>query len=103
MLSKEKFCEFMQKLKDQYEAEQEWHKKADDFAYGISSELIEHNYLDLLIEIIIEAMDDKNKWIEHYCWGDYHGMQWFSYWDKDMAEHKIDTFEKLYDLIVEGE
>ena len=103
MLSKEKFCEFMTELKKQYEEEQEWHKKADDFAYGISSELVEHNYLDLLLDILAEAMNDKDGWIEHYCWADYHGLQWFSYWDKNNVEHKVDTFEKLYDLIVGGE
>lgn len=103
MLSKEKFCEFMQDLVDTYESEQEWFNKADAFAYGLSCELIEHNYLDLLISVLTEAMDDENKWIEHFCWDDHHGMQWFRYWDKDNVEHEIDTFEKLYDLIVEGE
>lgn len=100
-MTKEQFVEIMTKLKDKFVENEEWFKYADKFAEGITFSIIEHDYLDLLIDTIQYAVGDKDGWVSHYMFNNIRKPEWFDMWDKAGKEHKIDSYEKLYDLIKE--
>lgn len=103
MITKEQFCSIMQRITNQYDKNEEWFHEAEKFASGITLSLIDHDYYEILLDALKIAMNDKHEWIEHLMTHDFDGWSWFSVWDKNEIEYKIDSFEKLYDLITNEE
>ena len=97
-MTKEQFVDIMTKVMNKYNENDEWFKSADRFAEGITIPIIEHDYLDILLETLRVVMDDNEEWINHYMYENYNSPDWFRVAYKDKW-YMIDSFEKLYDLI----
>lgn len=97
-MTKKQFVDIMHKIKDQYDKNDKWFDEAEKFIYGSTISLIEHDYLDILLETVQISMGDTEEWVNHYMYADYSKPDWFKVTINN-NEIKVDSFEKLYDLI----
>ena len=96
-MTKNLFIEIMNRFIEKRKENEEWLDKVQDCFYGAWEPILNHNYEDLFVETLTIVMDDVDKWIFYFIYEK--NCEWFDY--EDGGETKtVDSFDKLYDLIV---
>ena len=105
MLSKEKFCELMDKFERQYRHYDKWSSELYK-ALGSADRFYENDFLDMAIQIMDAAMECKEGWdgytaISWWIFEDDFGNKEFEYSVGKLKDFVPKTSADLYEIIVE--
>ena len=97
MMEKQLFCKTMKNFVEKFTAVEEWIEKASDVFGGVYESLYEHSYESNIVNLIRELMEDEESWLDYFIYE--RKCEWFDI-EEDGKTIWIDSYEKLYDLIV---
>lgn len=98
-ISKESFCECMQKLMDLNDNCDNAYHYFEKIGIDVNS--VYSPLEDILLKILSESMLDKDGWIEWYVYETNFGRKKLTaYWDNGKYIIVLNTFSDLYNLLI---
>lgn len=100
-MTKEQFISIMEEFIVRRRDYLEWIDRVEDSLGGAWEPIMEHSFENLLVRTIGDALGgDEDDWLGYFLYEKE--CEWFTYWNGEDIEVKIDSFDKLYDLIKWG-
>lgn len=98
-MNKAEFVKVMTEYMKKREGNEAWLNDVEEVFGGAWETIVQHNYEELLINILTTVMNDTDEWIKYFIWE--RDGKWFTC-EINGEDKEVHCFADLYDLIVKN-